>query len=451
MTITLPKNEKHLQSIQPYATYKPSSISWLKEIPTHWDSRKAQYLFTRMQRPTRNEDEVITAFRDGQVTLRRLRREEGYTFAAKEIGYQGVRKDDLVISAMDAFAGAIGVSDSDGKCSPVYSVCKPASDALPHFYGYMLQNMARTGFITSLSKGIRERSTDFRFSEFKVLELPLPPLLEQRAIVAFLDRETVHLDGLIKRKERLLELLEEQRQAVISQAVTRGLNPDVALKDSGVSWLGPVPEGWRRTALKHVLAVPISDGPHETPEAVEDGVPFVSAEAVKNGRLDFSRRWGNISREMHLSYSKKTRVQRNDLLMVKSGNTTGNVALVDTDEEFSIWSPLALIRANQKDLLSSYAYYALRSSFFQINVSLSASYGTQPNIGMGVLGTLPVPLPPTSEQQAIAIYLNVENAKLDALGQKLEQSITRLREYRAALITAAVTGQIDVREATNQG
>ena len=150
-----------------YESYKDSGVYYLPQLPSHWGIRRAKFLFREEKRPTRNNDEIITCFRDGQVTLRKNRRTEGFTNSLKEIGYKGIRKGDLVIHNMDAFAGSIGVSDSDGKGTPVYSICTPISNEIsPYYYCYFLRYLAKCDFIKSLSKGIRERSTDFRFNDF---------------------------------------------------------------------------------------------------------------------------------------------------------------------------------------------------------------------------------------------------------------------------------------------
>lgn len=236
-----------LRQYEPYAQYRDSGVAWLGMMPVHWHLLKAKWVFHRTQRPIRPEDGVVTAFRDGQVTLRTNRRVEGFTNALKEIGYQGVRAGDLLVHAMDGFAGAIGISDSDGKCSPVCSVCVPRNRervAMP-YYGYLVRQLAVTEFITSLARGIRERSTEFRFSEFSLLPLAVPPKPEQTQIAKFLDHETAKIDALIEKQQQLITLLQEKRQAVISNAVTKGLNPDAPKRGSGVDWLGEIPAHWR--------------------------------------------------------------------------------------------------------------------------------------------------------------------------------------------------------------
>ena len=203
---------------------KQSGVSWIGEIPEHWEVKRAKNMFIRMAREVRDEDAVITCFRDGQVTLRKNRRVDGFTESLKEIGYQGIRKGDLVIHQMDAFAGSIGVSDSDGKGTPVYICLQPKGDCSNNYYMYLLREMARTGFIKSLYRGIRERSSDFRDETFAKLFLPIPPRPEQRAIVSYIEAQTANIDKLINAYQQQVERIKELKQRLISDAVTGKIN-----------------------------------------------------------------------------------------------------------------------------------------------------------------------------------------------------------------------------------
>lgn len=181
-----------------YSDYKQSCIQWLDKIPSHWKEMRAKYLFKKENRVPEEDAEVITCFRDGTVTLRKNRRTTGFTESLKEIGYQGIKKGDLVIHQMDAFAGSTGVSDSDGKGTPVYSVCTPLrDDVLNDYYGYVIRLMGLNGFIQSLYRGIRERSSDFRFDTFARQTLPLPPISEQEGIVAYIKSKTQNIDAYV--------------------------------------------------------------------------------------------------------------------------------------------------------------------------------------------------------------------------------------------------------------
>lgn len=207
--------------LNPNVPMKDSGIAWIGQIPEHWEVKRAKNIFNRMQREVRPEDEIITCFRDGQVTLRKNRRTDGFTNSLKEIGYQGIRAGDLVIHQMDAFAGSIGVSDSDGKGTPVYICCQPKiTDCNNYYYAYLLREMARSGFISSLYRGIRERSSDFRFETFAIQNLPIPPKDEQQAIVSAINSMSEKIDTLTTKLTAQIGYLKELKQRIISDAVT---------------------------------------------------------------------------------------------------------------------------------------------------------------------------------------------------------------------------------------
>ena len=266
------------------------------------------------------------------------------------------------------------------------------------------------------------------------IRCPLPPLNEQNVITRFLDCKTAKIDALIAKKQVLLNKLAEKRTALISHAVTKGLDPSVPTKESGLNWLGRVPAHWKVIPIKFSLAMPITDGPHSTPQFYDEGVPFLSAESVKNDRLDFSRMRGYISEDDHILFSNKYRPKFGDVYMVKSGATTGAVARVETHDEFNIWSPLAVLRPHQEKSLTDYIFYVLKSKPFLYSVELSWSYGTQQNIGMGVISNIRMALPPVEEQARICKYLEPPLRRIEDQKAKVESAIDLLREYRSALI-----------------
>ncbi|WP_213957095.1 restriction endonuclease subunit S [Variovorax sp. dw_954] len=213
-------------------------------------------------------------------------------------------------------------------------------------------------------------------------------------------------------------------------------------RDSGIEWLGKVPAHWEVRSFKHIVSTPITDGPHETPIFTDEGIPFVSAEAVSSGKIDFNKIRGFISETAHVRYSQKYRPQIGDIYMVKSGATTGITAIVESDADFNIWSPLAAIRCS--DLaVPKFVLNFMRSKNFQEAVTLNWSFGTQQNIGMGVIENLAVPLPPVAEQAEIASILGNQAAKIDALVAEQQKLITLLKEKRQTVISHAVTKGID--------
>lgn len=215
------------------------------------------------------------------------------------------------------------------------------------------------------------------------------------------------------------------------------------MKESGIDWIGQIPEEWRVRPIKHIVETPVTDGPHETPVLYETGIPFLSAEAVKDGVLDFNFKRGYISLKDHDRFKKKISPKKDDIFIVKSGATTGNVGIVNTDEIFDIWSPLALIRCNKTLAIQKYIYFYLLSTLFKSQVEFNWSFGTQQNIGMGVIERIKVILPPVSEQQKIVEVLDKKTAQLDKAKALLEEQIQKLKDYRASLIYETVTKGLD--------
>ena len=208
------------RGLNPDVPMKDSGIPWIGMIPAHWKIRRAKYMFRKQKRPVSGEDEVVTCFRDGQVTLRKNRRTTGFTESLTEVGYQGIKKGDLVIHQMDAFAGAIGVSDSDGKGTSVYHCCTPKGKYDVYYYALLLRVMAQTGFIQSLYRGIRERSSDFNFNTFGNQFLAVPPIEEQQQIVKYIQDSISKVDKYITSLEKEIEYLKEYKQRLISDVVT---------------------------------------------------------------------------------------------------------------------------------------------------------------------------------------------------------------------------------------
>ena len=187
-------------------------------------------------------------------------------------------------------------------------------------------------------------------------------------------------------------------------------------KSSEVVWIGDIPQQWKIKRLKDLVNPKITDGPHETPELVddEDGIPFISAEAITENGINYEARGGNISVEQDRIYSLKCKPKRDDIFIVKSGSTTGRIGYVDTDLNFNIWSPLALVRSNNKTS-SRFLYHFLSSDCIQRQIQNSWSFGTQPNIGMGVIERLRLAIPEYDEQLTIANYLDDQTQKIDRL------------------------------------
>jgi len=214
-------------------------------------------------------------------------------------------------------------------------------------------------------------------------------------------------------------------------------------KDAGVEWLGEVPDHWQALALSRVLAAPVTDGPHTTPEFLDDGIPFLSVDGIQDGKLYFEG-CRYVSIEDHKEFSKKAEPKYNDLLMGKAASI-GKIARVTENIEFSIWSPLALIRVTEKHCRPEFLEFCLKSSELQHQILLASNSNTQLNIGMKDIPKLRIPLPAVQDQNQIARFLDHETARIDALIAEQQHLIELLKEKRQAVISASVTGKIDVR------
>lgn len=423
---------------RPYEAYKDSRVDWIGSIPSTWDVQRAKWLFKRMDRGVRPEDDIVTCFRDGEVTLRSNRRTEGFTTALKEIGYQGIRKGDLVIHAMDAFAGAIGVSDSDGKATPVYSACVPRqpNSVDPTFYAYYMRHLALSGFLVSLAKGIRERSTDFRFNDFAELEVPFPTLAEQRAIVSFLDEKCAKADGAVKIKEDQIALLRERRQIIIQDAVTRGLNPAAPMKDSGIDWIGQIPAHWEVRRNFTLFRESKRSGNANLPVlsvSIHSGVSTEELSEEENIR-------SAIKIEDRTSYKEVLPgfVAYNMMRAWQGG--IGSVSVHGmVSPAYVVAEPIAEIDATYFELLYRTPVY-----IWQMDAASKGITDFRKRLYWDDFRNLVTLLPSMTEQLDIIQSIEAMTAKINSGIAIKERQIAALKEYKTSLINAAVTGKIKV-------
>jgi type I restriction enzyme S subunit len=428
-----------------YPSYKDSGVEWLGKVPGHWEVTTLYgSVLERTESNKGMREDNLLSLSYGRIVQKDIASNDGLLPESFET-YQIVRPGDIVFRLTDLQNDKRSLRsalvEETGIITSAYLAVTPRG-ASSYYMSYLFRAFDTTKVFYSMGGGLRQ---SMKFADLKRMPTLLPPLPEQTQIAAFLDRETAKIDALVTEQRRLMELLKEKRQAVISHAVTRGLNPDAPLKPSGIAWLGDVPAHWEVLPLKRIVSAPITDGPHETPNFIDEGVPFVSAEAVSSGSINFSKVRAYISEEDNARYSLKYAPKLHDIYMVKSGATTGVTAIVEDRIDFNIWSPLAAIRCNEGSV-PHFVLNFMRSKHFQEAVTLNWSFGTQQNIGMGVIENLACTVPPLSEQRQIAQILKIESAKFDTLTAEAQRAVDLLQERRITLISAAVTGQIDVRE-----
>ena len=441
MVKTLPKY-KH------YPAYRPSGVELLGEIPSHWEVRRLKYLATLNDEAlpeNTDPDTAITYVDIGNVdSVRGITGTEDLMFEdAPSRARRIVRQGDIIISTVRTYLKAIARIDSPDVnliVSTGFAVIRPRhlDDG---FVAYALSSPYFVERVVAHSVGVSYPAINS--SELACLDIAFPPSPEQQAIAAFLDRETARIDALVAKKERLVELLQEKRTALITRTVTRGLESDVQMKDSGVEWLGDIPAHWEVRKLK-VMVPGITVGIVVTPSRyyVDQGVPCLRSLNIAHGRIS-TEDLVFISEESNLLH-KKSQIFADDVLIVRTGRA-GAAVVVPPELDGANCIDLLIVRRSER-LLPQFLYYVMNSRVVGAQVSVDSVGAIQEHYNTATLSNLRIPCVPKSEQRAIAGFLDRETTKLDTLIARIREAIDRLRELRIALISAAVTGRIDVRE-----
>lgn len=423
---------------------KDSGVEWIGAVPSGYRTASIGSLFTIKKDIIGREPETVLSITQTGIRPKDLSSNEGQN-ASSYAHYQIVNMGDFAMNHMDLLTGWIDISKYEGVTSPDYRVFtlndkEMSADYFLRVFQYYYTNKVFFGFGQGVATLGRWRLPAINF---KKIDVPVPPVLEQQRIVSAIDEKVGKVDALIANVQTQIEKLKAYKQSMITEVVTKGLDPSVPMKNSGVDVYPSVPEHWNVQKTLTTLTMPITDGPHTTPELLSEGIPFVSAEAVScgNGGIDFDHIRGFISREFYDECSKKYVPQRDDIYMIKSGATTGRVSVVDTDRIFTIWSPLAVFRCNPDVVHFRFLYYFLQSSAYQRQVQFGWTYGTQQNIGMRTLERLKVFVPSLDEQYAITECLDAKCIQIDRLVAIKQAKIEKLEQYKRSLIYEYVTGK----------
>lgn len=434
-----------------YDSYRESGIEWLGKVPAHWNIADGRRVFGQTRVPAKEDDEQLSSTQRYGVIPQQIfmaKEDQKVVLALGGIGnFKHVDKNDFVIS-LRSFQGGIERCHYSGCVSPAYTVLKPLNNLEPRFWEFLLKSSAYISVLQSVTDGIRDGKT-VRYEQFGSVPLPLPPSAEQAAIAAFLDRETGKIDALVEAQTRLIELLKEKRQAVISHAVTKGLDPTAPTKDSGVEWLGQVPAHWVVQTLKRVTET-CCDGPFgsglKSEHYVDEGVRVIRLQNIKERGFD-----GSDAAYIDYDYFKTTLtrhdVREGDVLIAGLGDERNLVGRACV-------APLGIEPAMVKaDCFRFRIHPETDTEFLVHQLNAGAAYAsgklatgsTRARIPLSSMMDRIIALPPIAEQREIASELSVWSAKAAELLGQAEAAIILLQERRAALISAAVTGKIDVR------
>ncbi len=432
---------------------------WIKEIPSHWSKKRISWLFDLLGSGTTPSTSERKFYEGGSIPwVNTGDLNDGFVIATEKcVNETAIREHSalklypagtLLIALYGATIGKLGLLSTASTVNQAcFAMGAPKPNVFPRYVLYWL--LGNREHIVSMAYGGGQPNISGEL--VRSLRIMVPPLPEQRAIAAFLDRETARIEALIARKQRLIELLDEKRKAVISQVVTKGLDPRVSTKDSKVEWFGLVPEHWQVTRLGCVCKT-INDINHEMPDGVDRGIPFLSAKDLLNdGSLNFTENVKFISEVDFVRLSRKILPTRNDIVYSRIGACLGKARLVETDERFLISYSCCIVRVDQAKALPSFFRYLLDTELVLTEATMRTQGIGVPDLGLKQIARFPVTLPPLEEQASIVKYLDQKLAQLRTLTHRVKDGIDRLQEYRTALISAAVTGQIDVREEVELG
>ena len=434
---------------KPYPEYKPSDVEWIGDVPEHWWVFGGKRIFRqRIERAQVDDEQLAATQQYGVIPQSLYMKENGQKVVLALKGtdsFRHVEENDFVIS-LRSFQGGIEHSGYSGCVSPAYTVLDAVKQIDFRYYRYLLKSTPYICALQSSTDSLREGKS-ITYEQFGQISLPLLPMEEQHAIAAFLDRETGKIDRMIGKQERMIELLKEKRQAVISNAVTKGIDPTAPMKDSGIEWLGQIPEHWEATKLKYRAIFYGGGTPSKNnPDYWKGDIPWVSPKDMKSSRIGNSQ--DKITTLAVVESSTKLIRAGAVLMVVRSGILQRTIPVGINDIAVTLNQDMKAIIFG-KPLLADFFQLLVSGLESQLLLEWRKQGATVESIEHEYLANSTLCIPPYEEMGAIIEYLKEETTKIDRLIAKAEQAIELMKERRTALISAAVTGKIDVRSVTS--
>ncbi len=444
-----------IDGLKPYPAMKDSGVPWLGEVPEHWEVQPIGRIGQLFKGNGGNKGDEVSAgvacVRYGDLYTRHeyfITNSKACVSEERAGDYTPIRYGDVLFAASgetmeDIGRSAVNLIDGEARCGGDVLVLRPEIPAVPRYLGYVADSPASRNQKACMGRGFTV--VHIYGSQLKRLLLPLPPLPEQSAIARFLTHATRRIHRYIRAKQKLIALLEEQKQAIIHRAVTRGLDPNVRMKPSGVEWLGDVPEHWEVVRLRYLIEGRLTYGANAAAE--HDNPAWPRYLRITDFRLDGTLR-SDTFRSLPPDVAKDYLVQSGDVLLARSGATVGKAFLVTAEAEAACHAGY-LIRARPKRTLiePEFLFAFTQSSGFSRWKDSTFIIATIQNIGADKYSDLLVPLPPVAEQGGIIQFLKDATATIGSATERSRHEIALLREYRTRLIADVVTGKLDVREA----
>lgn len=415
-----------------YNSYKPSGISWIGEIPSHWETSALRKHLKLVSLKGFAEKPLLSVTREAGVIIRDVEsKEENHNYIPENLsGYKLVMPGQFAVNKMKSWQGSYGVSKFEGIVSPAYYVCNLEFPDV-RFFNWAIRSKAYIPFFSQMSKGIRTDQWDLSTNALKSIPIFVPPLAEQERIVAYLSTKTSLIQAQQREKERELRLLEELKQAEIASAVTRGLNLDVPMKDSGVPWIGMIPAHWEVTKIRTLYAErtqKVSDKDFEPLSVSKQGVTLQLEGAVKTDNGD-----------------NRKLVRKGDFVVNSRSDRKGSCGVSLYDGSVSL---INIVLYPIRKLVQGYFHLLFRSNsyveeFYRLGHGIVADLWTT---NFEDMRNIYVPLPPIEEQRSIVEYIETKTRSIDEMISNLKAEIEYLTEYKQRLIADVVTGQINVQD-----
>lgn len=404
-----------------YESYKDSGVEWLGEVPSHWESFPL-FVQAKISSITNHIDkELLSVYLDrGVVRFSDVDEKRTNVTSLDLSKYQLVRKGNLVLNNQQAWRGSVGVSSYEGIVSPAYLILELSNKFDPHYANYLFRNSSMVSHYLIASKGVGTIQRNLYWGNLRRTPIFIPPLSEQQKISQFLDDKTAKIDQAVDLAEKQIALLKEHKQILIQNAVNRGLNPDMPLKDSGVEWIGQVPEHWEVKKLKYLAKIK-------------------SGDSIINSNLSDEYLYEVFGGNGFMGYFYKYNVSGENIIIGRVGALCGNIRYIN-EEKWITDNALILNLINLSKILYSYVSYVLKCA----NLNTLSVSNAQPLITGTKIMNILIAIPPLSEQKQIIDYLDKQTAKIDQAIALKTAHIEKLKEYKSVLINDVVTGKVQV-------
>lgn len=425
---------------------KDSGIAWIGEIPVDWSTKRVKHIFTRKNEKAMQENPTILSLARDGVKVRDISNNEGQ-IAESYYNYNPVEEGDLLLNPMDLYSGAnCSISKVQGVISPAYINLKANEGTNPSFYDYYFKVQYWLMAFFSHGKGV---SYDNRWtlSAETLMNYPVVALSyeEQCKCADYLDRKCSQLDAIIAQQQEVIEKLKAYKLSVITEAVTKGLNPDVPMKDSGVEWIGEIPEHWKMVRLKFLLSH-ITDCPHETPIYSADGDYLVIRTADQDlGKLRAAEDMYRLDEGEYQNRIRRMPLEKDDIVYGREGERWGLACLVPESNKYCLGQRMLQFRCKKESFLPSFAMWALNSKFVYLQGAVDTIGSTSPHVNISTVRNFLIPIPKINEQQEIVAYVDKKMFQLDKEVEHREMLIRKLNEYKKSLIYEVVTGKKAVK------